>query len=55
MNIMSSNADVNKQALEVTFLKTMTKSYHSKISVSNMLGIYFLFVLLYIRLENLAH
>ena len=38
---MSSNADVNKQALEVTFSGTMTKSYHSKISVSNM------FVLLY--------
>ena len=38
--IMSFNSDLNKQALEVTFSRTMTKSYHSQICFNNLLGIY---------------
>ena len=31
---------MNKQALEVTFSMTMTKSYHSQTCFNNILGIY---------------
>ena len=40
MNIMPFNSDLNKQALEVTFSKTMTKSYHSQIFLNNILENY---------------
>ena len=38
MNIMSFNSDLNKHALEVTFSRTMTKSYHLQTCFNNILG-----------------
>ena len=40
MNIMPFSSDLNKQALEVTFSRKITKSYHSQICFNNILGIY---------------
>ena len=37
---MSFNSDPCEQALEVTFSRTMTKSYHSQTYFNNTLGIY---------------
>ena len=40
MNIMPFNSDLNKQALEVLFPMTLTKSYHSQTCINNIFGIY---------------
>ena len=40
MIIMSFNSDLNKQALEFTFSRTMTKLYHSQTCFNNILGTY---------------
>ena len=40
MKIMSFNSDLNKNDLEVTFSRAMTKSYHSQTHFKNILGIY---------------
>ena len=40
MNIILFNSDLNKQALENTFFKTMTKSYHSQTCFNNILATY---------------
>ena len=40
MNIMPFNSDLKKQALEVTFSRTMRKLNHSQTCFKNILGIY---------------
>ena len=40
MTIMSFNSDLNKQDLEITFSRRVTKSYHSQTCFNNILGIY---------------
>ena len=40
MTIMSFNSDLNKQDLEVTFSRRVTKSYQSQTCFNNILGIY---------------
>ena len=40
MNVMLFYSDLYKQALEVTFLRTMRKSYHSQFCINSLLGMY---------------